>query len=125
MGVGVVLDEHIANGTISEASIGDRAITETKIARGAVGLEHLGADALLMAAPSGNIQLTGQAAAPEGWLVCAGAALSAEMYPTLFASIGYRYGGSGDIFYVPNLTGAAPVPTTTVGGATLRYIIKI
>lgn len=125
LGLGGISDEHIADGTITEASIMDRAITETKIARGAVGLEHLGADAMLIGTPSGNVELTAQPTAPEGWLICDGTTLSAEIYPSLYAAIGYRYGGSEDGFNTPDLRGLAPVPAVRVGGAALRYIIKI
>jgi microcystin-dependent protein len=40
---------------------------------------------------------------PEGWLFCDGQSVSTATYPELFAALGYRYGGSGSSFSLPNL----------------------
>jgi microcystin-dependent protein len=40
-----------------------------------------------------------------GWLLCDGRALSTEEYRILFAVLGYRFGGSGDTFNLPNPQG--------------------
>lgn len=40
-----------------------------------------------------------------GWLRCDGRALSTDEYRTLFAVLGYRFGGSGDTFNLPNPQG--------------------
>lgn len=39
---------------------------------------------------------------PEGWLLCDGSSVSRTRYPQLFEAIGYKYGGSGDTFYLPH-----------------------
>lgn len=39
------------------------------------------------------------------WLPSYGQALSRHSYPELFAIIGHSFGGSGDIFHVPDLRG--------------------
>lgn len=44
---------------------------------------------------------------PTGWLICNGRSFSTSSYPELFAKIGYRYGGSGASFNIPNLVGRA------------------
>jgi microcystin-dependent protein len=40
-----------------------------------------------------------------GWLRCDGRALSTSEYRTLFTVMGYRFGGSGDTFYLPDPQG--------------------
>ena len=59
-------------------------------------------------APAGLITAYGGTSAPDGWLLCDGADLTADTFPALFAAIGYTYGGSGATFKAPNLTGRAP-----------------
>jgi microcystin-dependent protein len=60
-------------------------------------------------APSGT--------APSGWLLCDGTAgYSTTTYATLFAVVGYSYGGSGGSFTVPNMNGRIPVGAGTGSG---------
>ena len=40
-----------------------------------------------------------------GWMVCDGRTLKASEYPELFTMLGYLYGGSGDSFNIPDLSG--------------------
>lgn len=40
------------------------------------------------------------------WLKCDGAKLKVANYPELFSALGYRYGGSGADFNIPDLRGA-------------------
>ena len=42
-----------------------------------------------------------------GWLKCDARALSKSSYPQLFNVLGYSFGGSGDIFYLPDPSGRA------------------
>ena len=42
---------------------------------------------------------------PNGWFLCNGAGKNANDYPFLFRMIGYDYGGSGDIFNLPDFSG--------------------
>lgn len=42
---------------------------------------------------------------PNGWFLCNGAGKNANDYPFLFRMIGYDYGGSGDIFNLPDFRG--------------------
>ena len=55
--------------------------------------------------PSGSILTFAGSAAPTGWLVCDGASLSTSAYASLFAVIGYTFGGSGGSFNLPDLRG--------------------
>lgn len=41
----------------------------------------------------------------SGWRMCDGSNVSIQSYPKLFAAIGYAWGGSGDVFRVPDLRG--------------------
>lgn len=45
------------------------------------------------------------AVAPAGWLLCDGTSYNTNEYTKLFNVIGYRYGGSGSVFKVPDFRG--------------------
>ena len=53
--------------------------------------------------PSGTIVDFAGSSAPADWLLCDGSSVSTTTYATLFAAIGYTYGGSGASFNVPDL----------------------
>ncbi len=53
--------------------------------------------------PVGMIFPFGGDAQPAGYLLCDGSLYSGTDYPELFAQLGYRFGGSGSDFNVPNL----------------------
>lgn len=55
--------------------------------------------------PVGTINSYVSSTAPTGWLLCNGQTVATSTYPTLFALIGYTYGGSTSTFGVPNLAG--------------------
>ncbi|MGE0229322.1 MAG: phage tail protein [Dehalococcoidia bacterium] len=63
------------------------------------------------ASPIGEITMYGGSAAPSGWLLCDGSAVSRATYADLFAAIGVNYGaGNGSTtFNLPNLVGRFPV----------------
>ena len=64
--------------------------------------------------PVGVIMPFGGVAAPAGnWLLCDGSAKSTTTYPTLFNVLGYRYGGSGGTFNVPDMKGRFPIGKDT------------
>ena len=56
-------------------------------------------------APAGSVIYHAASAAPTGYLKANGASLSTTTYATLFAAIGYTFGGSGASFNVPDLRG--------------------
>ena len=56
-------------------------------------------------APTGTIIYHSTSTAPTGYLKANGASLSTTTYATLFAVIGYTYGGSGASFTLPDLRG--------------------
>lgn len=55
--------------------------------------------------PPGTISDFAATTPPSGWLECNGASLATASYPTLFAVIGYVFGGSGANFNIPDLRG--------------------
>jgi microcystin-dependent protein len=56
--------------------------------------------------PAGSIIFIARNSVPAGYLPCNGATnLSTTNYDTLFAAIGYTFGGSGLLFGVPDLRG--------------------
>jgi len=69
--------------------------------------------------PVGSIVMygTGVGSPPTGWLFCRGQSLSTTgTYAALFGVIEYNYGGSGNTFQLPNLTGKFPLGSTLPGG---------
>lgn len=67
-------------------------------------LPDLNRDAVLRLIPRGAIILWAGTTAPDGFLLCNGAAYSQVSYYKLFQVIGTTYGGSGGTFNVPNIT---------------------
>ena len=63
------------------------------------------------AVPAGTVAAFAGSAAPSGWLLCDGSAVSRTTYAALFAVIGTTYGaGDGSTtFNLPNLKGRVPV----------------
>lgn len=55
----------------------------------------------------GFMGLYAGASDPMGWFICNGRSVSTTTYAELFSVIGYRYGGSGSNFNLPNLSGRA------------------
>jgi microcystin-dependent protein len=59
------------------------------------------------------LPFTGQVAPAGHWALCNGASLSTSTYPKAFAVLGYRYGGSGGTFMLPNMAGRVPIGMDT------------
>jgi len=55
--------------------------------------------------PIGTVITWPSESVPEGFLECNGSGLSTETYATLFAHIGYKYGGSAGTFNLPDYRG--------------------
>lgn len=58
------------------------------------------------AVPAGTVVVFAGPSDPDGWLPCDGRSLNRITYPALFAALGYHYGGSGDVFRLPDYRGA-------------------
>ena len=70
------------------------------------------------ALPPGVVMPYAAAAAPAGWLLCAGQTISKTTYGALWAVIQYTYGGSGDDFVVPDLRGRVVAGVDNMNGGT-------
>lgn len=85
----------VADGSISTSKIPDLAITEPKLATGAVSTRALGGAVVTranMVPAVGLVPVGGEMdyagyIAPVGWLFCAGQAVSRTTYPDLFATL--------------------------------------
>lgn len=70
--------------------------------------------------PPGTIVAFGGSAAPAGWLLCDGAAVSTTTYTDLFNAILYTFGGAGGTFNVPDMRQRFPLGKAISGtGAVL------
>jgi hypothetical protein len=85
----------IPNSGIKTALLNNESVTTEKLASAT-------ASSLV---PSGAIMAFARTSAPTGWLQANGASFSTTTYATLFAAIGYEFGGSGGSFNVPDLRG--------------------
>lgn len=68
--------------------------------------------------PVGAIMWYASSTTPTGWLKCDGSSYATTTYPTLYAVIGYTFGGSGANFNVPNIS-------STTGTYYIRYTTAI
>jgi len=113
---GVVLKP---NGTLKDGAVGSTAV----LADGIVTAAKLAADAKI---PAGVIMDFGGTAAPTGFLLCDGSAVSRTTYAALFTAISTSYGvGDGSTtFNVPDCRGRVKVGTGTGTGLTARSIAQ-
>ncbi|WP_376711061.1 phage tail protein [Pseudochrobactrum lubricantis] len=76
------------------------------------------------AMPTGAIMAFAGPAAPTGWLLCFGQAISRTTYSALFAVIGTTYGAGdgGTTFNLPDLRGRVVVGKDDMGGAAANRI---
>lgn len=97
----------IANLAVTTGKIALQAITTALIADGNVTTAKLDAAVFTTIFPTGGLLPFGGAAAPSGFLLCDGDAVSRTTYSGLFAVIGTSYGnGNGTTtFNVPNTKG--------------------
>lgn len=56
--------------------------------------------------------------APTGWLFCNGASVATADYADLYLAVGYKYGGSGANFILPDLRGRVIAGVDAMGGTT-------
>ncbi len=82
----------------------------TSIDAGAITSDKLASATVQLLAPTGVVNAFAGSAAPTGWLLCDGTAVSRATYAALFTLIGTAY-GAGDgttTFNLPNLKGRVP-----------------
>jgi len=102
-----VTTDQLADGAITTNQLADGAITTNKIVDGTIQLEDLIAAVKNSLCPVGTVLTYTGDTAPEGWLMCHGAAISRADYSALYAVIGNRFGyGNGDTtFHIPDFRG--------------------
>jgi microcystin-dependent protein len=77
----------------------------------------------------GEIKMWPTASAPTGYLLCDGSSVSTTTYATLFAVVGYTFGGSGASFTLPDYRGKMPIGVSgsyalaSTGGAATTTLI--
>jgi len=103
-------DPNSVRGTLVASSVADST-------KGLVG--HINATVN----PTGSVIAFAGSTAPVGWVLCNGDPFdkTVEEFANLFAVINYSYGGSGNLFNVPNLMdrsvlGATPTSLADTGG---------
>lgn len=91
----------------------------TNIDAGAITSAKLATATVQLLAPTGVIQGYAGSAAPTGWLLCDGSAVSRASYADLFTLIGTTYGaGDGSTtFNLPDLKGRVPVGRNAADGS--------
>ena len=100
---------------IDTAQLAASAVTEAKIEDGAVTADKLAATAAFQA---GMVMPYAPGAAPTGWLLCDGSAISRTTYAALFSAVSTTYGvGNGSTtFNIPDLRGRVPAGDDNMGG---------
>lgn len=97
-------------GQVPTAGLADNSVTSAKIVNGTIVLEDLAAALQAFLVPVGTITAYSGAAAPTGWLLCDGTAISGS-YTSLIALVGAN---------TPDLRGRFPMGKTASGtGSTL------
>lgn len=102
-----VSTDKIIDLNVTEAKLAADAVITTKILDANITVPKLAADVLALLVPSGAILAFGGAAAPAGFLLCDGSAVSRTTYASLFTAVGVSF-GQGDnstTFNVPDLRG--------------------
>ena len=72
--------------------------------------------------PPGALMPYAGTSEPSGWLFCFGQALSTTTYASLFAAIGYTYGGSGVTFNLPDMRGRVVAGQDDMGGTSANRL---
>jgi microcystin-dependent protein len=97
----------LASNAVTTDQLADGAITTNKIVDGTIQLEDLIAAVKNSLCPVGTVLTYTGDTAPEGWLMCHGAAISRADYSALYAVIGNRfgYGDQATTFNIPDFRG--------------------
>lgn len=108
-------------GVLDMGGFGINGVLDPALGQDAVNLGFMqSAINSLQNAPTGSLAFyAGSVVIPTqvpGWLLCDGQEYSTSLYPTLFAKVGYTYGGGGSLFAVPDLRGRALAGLDDMGG---------
>ncbi len=96
----------------------NKAVGTAQLDDGAVGTTQLATAIQEALIPAGTVLATARSAAPTGFLLCDGSAVSRTTYATLFSAIGTTYGaGNGTTtFNLPDLRGRVPAGVDGAAG---------
>ncbi len=88
------------------------------------GIPNARADEIMKCLPGSVSMAFGDQSPAEAWgyLPCDGRELNRAEYPELFNTIGYRYGGSGDKFALPDMQSRMPLGVGAGEGLTARTL---
>ncbi|WP_409296043.1 phage tail protein [Pseudomonas sp. KCJK8670] len=75
-----------------------------------------------MDAFTGEIRLFPYTYIPDGWLLCDGSARPIQQFQSLFAVLGYGFGGNTNQFNLPNLNGQVAMGVGAGPGLTARAL---
>ena len=124
----------IADDAVGSAQIADDAVGQAAIANNAVGTNQI-ADSAVTAAKlssdaaftSGMLMPFAGSAAPSGWLLAYGQAVSRSTYSSLFTAIGTTYGaGDGSsTFNLPDLRGRVVAGQDDMGGVSADNLTNV
>lgn len=105
---GINSSSQFAAGIVNNSAIGDNVVTKDKISTD-------------QQIPSGTMMMFAGTTLPSGWLWCDGSLVSTTTYVDLFNAVGYRYGGSGGTFALPDVRNRVPrgAATTSTSVSTL------
>jgi|SRR6478736_1793721 len=101
-----------AGGVSASDQIASGIVQATHYANGSVGFAALATDQRV---PPGAVIMWTGTTAPSGWLLCDGGSYATASYSNLFSVIGYKYGGVGANFLVPNMKDTVPRGAVTPG----------
>lgn len=104
------------DGSLTNGGVIYVKLTGATLSTGWYDLSH--ALGIATVSPTGTVVSYGAAAAPTGWLLCDGTAISRATYSTLFGVIGTTYGnGDGSTtFNLPDLRGRVVAGYAAAGG---------
>ena len=115
IGAGSVVSGSLAANSISAANlftaqvVENAAIKDLAVTKGKIATDQQN--------PAGVIMAYGGTTAPTGWKFCDGTSYPTSELNDLYNAIGYRYGGSGANFNVPDLRDRVPRGAATTGAA--------
>jgi microcystin-dependent protein len=114
-----------SNQLSSDASVdANRAVDTNHIKDGAVTADKLDSAAVSVLMPTASLMPYAGSAAPTGYLLCDGAAISRTTYSSLFGIIGLTYGvGDGSTtFNIPDLRGRVIAGQDDMGGTSANRL---